>query len=309
VNHSLTPQGALRRVTAVLLIAAGAAVHAEPADLVMPAGQGLTRAPEAVVERKIDPWSSWILRFYADPAPGGDTPATRAGVEMRLLTRRLDAHQLQAGAAVAFSPTVPDAVGAWQTFDDRRRAVFVEDRWQWSSTLSVTAGARLIDVAGGAAFHERIALAWQPAPAWTLRVTDGTLQLASSPAPNAPLQRYRGVEMQTEHVAGNLHLQARLASQLVSDTLQPQVMHAAAVTITAPLDERWSLGSESSITNRGSLMKLKLSGSLARDRATVSLVVPSRFQGNAINTAFNANLPSREPEDGLALRTQLQLRF
>ena len=276
----------------------------------MPGAQALTRAPEAVVEREIDPWSRWTLRFYAEPSPGGDTPNTRAGAEMRLLTRRLDAHQLQAGAAVAFSPAAPDAAEAWQTFDDRRRSLFVEDRWQWSSTLSVTAGTRLIDAAGGAAFHERVSLAWQPTGAWTLRVTDGKLQPASSLASNAPsVQRYRGVEMQTEHVAGSLRLQGRLASQLVSDNMQPQVLHAASLNITAPLDERWSLGSESSITNRGSLTKLRLSGSLARDRGTVSLIVPSRLQGSAINTAFNAGLPSRDPEDGLGLRTQIQLRF
>ena len=230
-------------------------------------------------------------------------------MEVRFLTRRLDAHQLQAGAAVAFSPSGPEPVEAWQMFDDRRPSVFVEDHWQWSSALSMTAGARLIDVPGGAAFHERLALAWQPASAWTLTVTEGALRLAS-PAPNAAcVQRYRGVEVQTEHAAGSLRVQSRLASQQMSDILTSQVLHAAAVTLTVPLDKRWLLDSETLITSRGHLTRLKLSGSLARDRARVSLVAQHQFQGRPIDTALNGSLPSVDPDDRLGWRTQLELRF
>jgi hypothetical protein len=291
-----------------MFIAASAGAHAQPAIAGLPGAQDLARAPEATFEQRIDPWSRWTVRLYADTASSGETPA-RAGMEMRFLTRRLDAHQLQAGAAVAFSPLGPDPVEAWQTFDDRRPAVFVEDRWQWSPEWSMSAGARLIDVPGGAAFHERLALAWQPGGAWTLTLTDGALRPAS-PAPSAAsVRRQRGVEVQTEHAAGSLRVQARLASRQVSDLLQSQVLHAAAVTLTLPLDERWSLGSDSLITNQGNLTRLKLSGSLARDRARVSLVVPHRFQGRAIDTALNASLPGLDPDDGLGWRTQLELRF
>jgi hypothetical protein len=301
-------QSAVRRVIAALFIAANAGAHAHADFVVPPGARDLARVPEAIFEQRINPWSRWTLRLYAEAASGGDTTA-RAGMEARFLTRRLDAHQLQAGATVAFSPSGPDPVEAWQTFDDRRPSVFVEDRWQWSSALSMTAGARLIDVPGGAAFHERLALAWQPASAWTLRVTDGALRLASR-APNAAfVQRYRGMEVQTEHAAGSLRLQARLASQQMSDVLQSQVLHAAAVVLTVPLDERWSLGSETLVASQGRLTRLRLSGSLARDRAKLSLVVPHGVQGRPIVTALNGGLPSVDPDDSLGWRTQVELRF
>jgi len=302
-------QGALRRVTAALFIAANAGAHAQPALAVLPGAPDLAPVPEAVVEQRIDPWSRWTLRLYAEPSAGGDATA-RAGMEARFVTRRLSAHRLQAGAAAAFSPSEPDPVEAWQTFDDRRPSVFVEDRWQWSSAWSMTAGARLIDMPGGTAFHERLALAWQPAAAWQLRITDGALQLASPTPDVAGAQRYRGVEVQTEHCAGGLHLQALLTSQQVSDILQSQVLHAAAVTFTVPLDDRWSLGSETLVASQGQLTRLKLSGSLAHDRARFSLVVPHRFDGRPIDTALNGSLASMEdPDDGLGWRTQLELKF
>ncbi|HUG22343.1 hypothetical protein [Piscinibacter sp.] len=308
VIHLRASPSALRRVTAALFVAANAGAHAQPAFAVLPGAQDLAPVPEAIVERRVDPWSRWTLRLYAEPSAGGDaTP--RAGMEARFVTQRLDAHQLLAGAALAFSPSEPDPVEAWQTFDDHRPSVFVEDRWQWSSEWSMTAGARLIHMPEGVAVHERLALAWQPAGAWKLRVTDGTLRLA--PAPNeVSVQRYRGVEVQTEHAAGGLRLQALLASQQVSDILQSQVLHAAAVTFTFPLHERWSLGSETLIASQGHLTRLKLSGSFAQDQARVSLVVPHRFDGRPIDTALNGSLASMEdPDDRLGWRTQLELKF
>jgi hypothetical protein len=297
-----------------MFIAAGAGAHAEPTLAGLPDAQELARAPEAVFEQRIDPWSRWSVRLYADTASTGETPA-RAGMEMRFKTRRLDAHEMQAGAGMAFSPLGLDPVEVGQPFDDRRPAVFVEDRWQWSPEWSMTAGARLIDVPGGAAFHERLALAWQPGGAWTVKLTDGSLRpaspasLASLVPAAASVRRQRGVEVQTEQAAGDLRVQARLASRQVSDPLQSQVLHAAAVTLTLPLDERWSIASDSVITNQGDLTRFKLSGSLARDRAKLSLVVPHRFQGRAIDAALNGSLPGVDPDDGLGWRTQLELRF
>src|SRR5205085_4467340 len=137
VIHIRASQGAVRHITAALLMAASAAAHAQTAFTMPPVAQALSPPPEASFEQRIDPWSRWNLRLYAEPAPGGDA-AARGGIQARLLTRRLDTHQLQAGAAVAFSQSGPDPVASWQTFDDRRTSVFVEDRWQWSSALSVT---------------------------------------------------------------------------------------------------------------------------------------------------------------------------
>jgi len=298
---------AARTVAAALFIAASAGAHAQPEFTRLPAAPDPLRAPEATFEQRIDPWSRWTLRLYAQPAPGGD--AARAGMEARVVTRRLDAHELQAGAAVAFSPSGPDALEPSQAFDDRRPALFVEDRWQWGSAMSLTAGTRLIDVPGGAAFHDRIALAWQPSSGWTMRGTEGALRLAS-PAPNAPcVQRYRGVELQAEQAAGSLQWKARLASRQVSDVLQSQVLHAAAVNLTVPVDERWSLGSDMLLSSQGHLARLRLSGSLARDRARVSLVVPHQFQGRPIDAALNGSPPWLDPADSLGWRTQVELRF
>jgi hypothetical protein len=301
-------QGAVRRAIAALLPAATAAAHAQMAFTMPPVAQALSPPPEATFEQRIDPWSRWNLRLYAEPAAGGDA-AARGGIQARLLTRRLDTHQLQAGAAVAFSQSGPDPMASWQTFDDRRTSVFVEDRWQWASALSVTGGARVVDVPGGAGLHERLALAWQPASAWTLRVTDGALRLAS-PAPNtASVQRFRGAEVQTEQAAGNVRVRARWLTQQVSDVQQSQVLHAGAVTLTVPLAERWSLDSETLVASQGQLTRLKLSGSLARDRARVSVVVPHRFQSTPVDTALNGSQPAMDPDDGQGWRTQLELRF
>jgi hypothetical protein len=304
VNHLRASQS----IAAALLLAANAGAHAQLDPGVMPGAPAPARAPEARFEQRIDPWSDWSLRLYAEPAPGADA-IPRAGMEARFSTRRLDAHRLQAGASVAYSPSGPDPLDAWQAFDDRRPALFVEDRWQWSPSLSLTAGARLIDVPGGAASHERFALAWQPASDWMLRVTDGALRLAS-PAPDAVcVQRYRGVEVQSEHAAGRLRMQARLASHQLSDVLQSQVLHAATVRLDLPLDARWSLGSRTQITSQGHSARLEVSGALLRDRAKVSLVVPRRFQGRPIDAALNGGLLLLDPDDSLGWRTQLELRF
>src|SRR5438105_666318 len=116
--------------------------------------------------------------------------------------------------------------------------------------------------------------------------------------------------MRSPHPAAiPLRLQARLATQQASDILQSQVLHAAALTLSVPLDKRWLLGSDALITSQGHLMRLKLSGSLARDRARVSVVVPHQFQGRVIDTALNGSLPSVDPSDSLGWRTQIELRF
>ncbi len=230
-------------------------------------------------------------------------------MDLRFVTQRLDAHELQAGAALSFSPALPDAVQAWQPFDDQRPSLFMQDSWRWSSQVSLTAGARLIDVPGGAAFHQRLSLAWQPVSDWTLRLTDGALRQVSPPVSGLRVQRFQGVELQTEQSAGILHVQAKLASQLVNDVVQPQVLNAASIALTAPLDDRWSVGGDSLITSQGNLMRFKLSGTMAHDRAKLSLVVPRRFQGRAIDPALNGGLPTLDTDDNLGWRTQLEVRF
>jgi hypothetical protein len=279
---------------------AGLVEHARPE------GEGIK--PEASFEHRIDPWSRLTLRLQADPALGSDAGA-RAGIDVRLLTHRLDAHDLQAGAAMSFSPALPELVQAWQPFDDERPAVFIEDNWQWSPQVSVTTGARLVSMPSGAAFHRRLSLAWQPASDWTLRFTDGLLQPASSPANGLRVQRFHGVELHTEQDVGKLQVQARLASQLVSDALQPQLLNAASLTLSAPLDEHWVLGGDSLVTSQGNLLRFKLSGSMAHDRAKLSLVVPRQFRGRAVDPALNGGLPLVDADDRLGWRTQLELRF
>lgn len=295
----------MRHVAAVALAAAGAAAQANPASLTLPSGPGLARSPEANFEQRIDPWSRWTLKLYAEPVPGD--AAARGGMEARFFTRRFDAHQLQGGAALSFSPVEPGPIEAWQALDDRRSSLFVEDRFHWSSSLSMSAGARLVEAQGGAAFHHRLALAWQPTGAWALRMTDGALQL---PTPGAPCaRRFRGVELETEQTAGPLRLRARAASHEVSDVLQSQILHAAALTLAVPLHPQWSLGSQTVISNRGDLTRVQLAGSLLRDRATVSLAVPYRFQGRPVDTALNAVMPGVVPEDGVGWRAELKLVF
>ena len=302
--------GAMRHLAATLLVASGAVVHAQTGLDVRSPMQGEGLKPEASFEQRIDPWSRLTLRVHADPTLGVDAGA-KAGADIRLLTQRLDAHQLQAGASFAFAPTAPDAVQAWQPFDDGRPTVFMQDRWQWTSQVSVTAGARLVNVPGGTALHDRLSLAWQPVSDWTLRFTDGSVRLTSPPADGLGLriQRFQGVELQTDQSAGNVQVQAKLASQLVNDALQPQVLHAATLTLTAPLDDQWTLGGDSVISSQGSLMRLKLSGSMAHDKAKLSLVVPRRLQGRAIDPALNGSLPAFDANDNLGWRTQLEVRF
>ncbi len=229
-------------------------------------------------------------------------------MEARFSTQRFDAHRLQAGVSLAVRPGEAGPVEAWQTVDDRRSSVFVEDRWQWSSALSMAAGARVVAVPDGAAVHQRLALAWQPAGAWTLKMTQGALQqLAPHAVDAAGTQRFRGLEVRTEHSAGALRLRALAASHQVSDFQQSRALHAAAVMLDMPLDARWTLSNQTLLAPQGSMTRVKLSGSLVRDRAGVSLVVPRRFQGRPDDMA--ASLVSVEPDDGLGWRAQLELRF
>jgi hypothetical protein len=305
VNQTPAPRRALRHLAAVALAAAGAVAHANPASLTVPGGPGLTSAPEASFEQRIDPWSRWSLKLYAEPVPGD--AAARGGMEARFLTRRFDAHQLQGGAALSFSPGEPGPVEAWQALDDRRSSVFIEDRFHWSSSLSLSAGARLVEAQDGAALHHRLALAWQPIGAWAVRATDGALQLPTAGAPWA--RRFRGLELETEQTAGPLRVRARAASHEVSDVVQSQILHAAALTLALPLHPQWSVGSQTVISNRGDLTRLQLAGSALRDRAKVSLAVPYRVQGRAVDTALNAVMPGAVPEDGVAWRAELKLDF
>jgi hypothetical protein len=229
-------------------------------------------------------------------------------MEARFFTRQFDAHRLQVGAALAVSPVDAGAVAAWQAVDDRRTSVFVEDRWQWSASLSMAAGARVVDVPQGAAFHHRLAFAWQPDGAWTLKMTQGALHpLATQAAGGAWMQRFRGVELRTEQSVGSLRLRAVAAAQQVSELEYSRALHAAAVMLDMPLDKRWTLGAQTLVAPGGQLTRLKLSGSLLRDRANVSLVLPHRFQGGPTDMA--ASLVSVEPYDGLGVRAQLELRF
>jgi len=301
------PKLTARHAAAALLVAASAHAYAQSALAALPSAQDLALTPEATLEQRIDPWTHWTLRLYAQPAPAGDA-APQGGMEARFFTRRFDTHQLQAGAALAVWPAEAGPVEAWQAVDDHRSSVFVEDRWQWSSALSMAVGARVVGVPDGAAFHQRLALAWQPAGAWTLKMTQGALQQLAPPATgSACVQRFRGMEVQTEHAAGTLRLRVLAASQQVSDLQQSRVLHAAAVMLDMPLDARWTLGSQTLLVPQGDLTRLKLSGSLVRDRASVSLVVPHRFQGRPVGMA--ASLLSVEPDDGLGWRAQLELRF
>jgi hypothetical protein len=312
VIHLRASQIAVRCVAAALLVAASASTHAQLAFTTLATAQQAARISEATFQQPLDPWSRWTLRLYAQPAGAGEL-ATSAGMEARLLTQRLDTHQLQAGAVVAFSPSAPNPVEAWQAFDDHRPSLFVEDRWQWSPTVSMTAGARLIDSSGSAAFHQRLDLAWQPASAWTLKLTDGALRPASPIQNAANAQSYRGVELRTEQTQGMLRVRASLASGQVSDTVQSQVQsqvqRAAAVTVTLPLDERWSLGSETLIATQGELTRLRLSGTLANRQARFSLVVPHQFRAGPIDTNLSGNLPAVDTDSNLGWRTQLELSF
>ncbi|RQP22302.1 hypothetical protein DZC73_21825 [Albitalea terrae] len=291
-----------------MLIASGAAAHAQTGLVERSRLEGEGIKPEASFEHRIDPWSRWTLKLQADPALGTDAGA-RAGIDVRVLTERLDAHELQAGAAMAFSPAPSEAVQAWQPFDDDRPTVFLEDSWRWSPQVRVTGGARLVGMPGGAALHRRLSLAWQPASDWTLRLTDAVLRPASPAADGLRGQRFLGMDLQTEQEASILRVQVRLASQLVNEAVQPQWLHAASLALSAPLDDRWLLGGDSLITSQGKLMRLKLSGSMVRDRARLSLVVPRRFQGRPIDPALNGGLPLGDADDRLGWRTRLELRF
>jgi hypothetical protein len=95
----------------------------------------------------------------------------------------------------------------------------------------------------------------------------------------------------------------------MDDLSQPQVLHAASVSLTAPLADRWMLGGDSFVTSQGRLMRLKLSGSMAHDKARLSLAVPRWFRGRTIDPALNGGLPWVDADDALGWRTQLEVRF
>lgn len=306
VNSFCPSPGTLCRLAAVLLIATGAAEARTGLDeRSRLEGEGIK--PQASFEHRIDPWSRWTLKLQADPALSTEAGA-RAGIDVRLLTQRLDAHQLQAGAAMTFSPEAPEVLQAWQPFDDDKASLFVKDQWRWSPQVSLATGARLVSLPGGSAFQHRLSLAWRPAADWTWQLTDAALRPTSPPAGGLRVQHFLGMELQTEQEAGPLQVQARLASQRVDDILQPQVLHAASVTVSAPLDEHWRLGGDSLVTNQGNLLRFKLSGSMAHDRARLSLVVPRRFHGRAVDT-LNGGPSLVDDDDRLGWRTQLEMRF
>ena len=101
--------------------------------------------------------------------------------------------------------------------------------------MSLTAGARLVDAPDGAALHQRLSLTWRPASQWMFRVTDGTLQPTALTPGTAADRRFRGMEVQTERAVGSLHVNARAACQQMSDGMQSQVLHPAAVMLSLPL--------------------------------------------------------------------------
>jgi len=142
-----------------------------------------------------------------------------------------------------------------------------------------------------------------------LRLTDGALRMVSPPAEGLRVQRFQGVELQTEQSAGIVKVEAKLASQLVNEVTQPQVLHAASVTLSAPIDDHWTVGGDSLITSQGNLMRFKLSGTMANDKAKLSLVVPRRTQGRPVDPALNGGLPLVDAADSLGWRTQLEVRF
>jgi hypothetical protein len=290
------------------MLSATLAAHAMPSAL-LPNPQDIRRAPEASFEQRIDPWSRWSVKLYADPVATIGDVVSRGGMEARYTTQRLDAHQLDLGAAAAFSPAGPAPVEAWQAVDDRSSSVFVEDRWHWSPSLSMTAGARLVDMPGGAAIHHRVSLAWQPADDWTLKLTNGSLQPQVLVGGTAGVQRFRGVELQTERDLSVAHMVARVASHQVSDTTQSQALHAAALLVSVPLGPQWSLGSETMVASQGDVTRLKLSGTMLRERAKVSLVVPRQFQTRTLETDLGRSLPSVLPDDTPGWRARFELRF
>jgi hypothetical protein len=307
VIHPCVARRAIRGVVALSIICACAGARAQPAAVVAPAAQDGARTSDTTFEERIDPWSRWTLRIYKEPVPGRDEYA-QGVVEARLLTRRLDSHQIEAGAAMVASPVEPDPIDARQEIDERRSSLFVEDRWHWSGALTMTAGARLIDASGGAAIHRRVSLGWQPAAAWTLKLTQGDVQSRSSAA-TLPLHQFRGIEVQTEHSAGSLRLRARAASQRVSDPSQSQVLNVAAVTLAMPLDARWAVASETLVARERNLTRLKLAGSMAQKRATLSLLLPRRFGGRPTDAEMNAGLMALQPDDTCSWRAQLELRL
>ena len=191
-----------------------------------------------------------------------------------------------------------------------RRMVAAEmqlSRGYFESVAEIAQGS--YDVPGGAAFHQRLSLAWQPLSDWTLQLTDGALRMVTPPAEGLRVQRFQGVELQTTQSAGIVKVEAKLASQLVNEVTQPQVLHAASVTLSAPIDDHWTVGGDSLITSQGNLMRFKLSGTMANDKAKLSLVVPKRSQGRTVDPALNGSLPLVDAADSLGWRTQLEVRF